>query len=73
MQDQLRNVEEVKGTDGAFTALLADRSVVTWGHPHSGGDSSAVQNQVKGVQHVEATVLRSPRFWQMDLWLHGAM
>ena len=30
-------------------------SVVTWGFPYSGGDSSEVQDQLKGVQQVQAT------------------
>ena len=34
----------------AFAAILADGSVVTWGLPYSGGDSSGVQDQLKGVQ-----------------------
>ena len=32
-----------------------DESVVTWGFPDSGGDSSYVQDQLKGVQQVQAT------------------
>ena len=39
----------------AFAAILADGSVVTWGEPESGGDSSEVQDQLKGVQQVQAT------------------
>ena len=31
VQDQLRNVQQVHGTGGAFAAILADGSVVTWG------------------------------------------
>lgn len=49
VQDQLRAVKQIQGTkDAAFAAILRDRSVVTWGKPNCGGDSSAVQ-----VQHVE--------------------
>ena len=48
MQDQLRNVQQVHGTSGAyaaaFDAILADGSVVTWGHP--GSDSSAMQDKL---------------------------
>ena len=41
----------------AFAAILADGSVVTWGDPIFGGDSSAVQDQLKTVQHIQATGL----------------
>ena len=57
MQDQLRNVQQVHGTGGAFAAILADGSVVTWGNPHDGGDSSAVQDQLRNVQQVHGTNL----------------
>ena len=39
----------------AFAAILADGSVVTWGHADCGGDSSAVQDQLRGVQQIQAT------------------
>ena len=32
-----------------------ERSVVTWGHPKYGGDSSAVQDQLKNVQQIQST------------------
>ena len=35
-------------------AILGDGSVVTWGDSYEGGDSSAVQNQLKNVQQVQA-------------------
>ena len=38
-----------------FAALRGDGSVVTWGHPHCSGDSSRVQEQLKNVQHIQAT------------------
>ena len=38
-----------------FAAILADGSVVTWGHELSGGDSSTVQDQLKNVQNVQAS------------------
>ena len=44
-----------QATNGAFAAILADGSVVTWGKPMSGGDSSEVQDQLKGVQQLQAT------------------
>ena len=42
-------------TDFAFAALRADGSVVTWGDAATGGDSSAVQDQLRGVQQIQAT------------------
>ena len=39
----------------ASAALRGDGSVVTWGGPYSGGDSSRVQEQLKKVQHIQAT------------------
>eukprot|EP00439_Symbiodinium_sp_Y106_P017085 s526_g2.t1 len=41
--------------DGAFAAILEDGSVVTWGHPHYGGDSRAVKGRLKYVQQIQAT------------------
>ena len=39
----------------AFAAILDDGSIVTWGHASHGGDSSAVQRQLKNVQQIQAT------------------
>ena len=36
----------------AFAAILADGSVVTWGDPSAGGDSSRVQDQLRNVQQI---------------------
>ena len=35
--------------------FLADGSVVTWGDGDHGGDSSAIRDQLRGVQHIQAT------------------
>ena len=35
-----------------FAALKADGSVVTWGHPRQGGDSSIVQSQLQNVRQI---------------------
>ena len=45
VQDQLKDVQQVQATYGAFAAILADGSVVTWGRPGFGGDSAAVSDQ----------------------------
>ena len=59
VKDQLIGVQQVHATHGAFAAILADGSVVTWGGRNSGagsgGDSSGVKDQLKGVQQVHAT------------------
>ena len=39
----------------AFAAILDDGSVVTWGHALRGGDSSAVQDQLKNVHNIQAS------------------
>ena len=39
---------------GAFAAILADGSVVTWGNKDFGGDSTAVRDQLRGVQQIHA-------------------
>ena len=56
----------------AFAALLCDRSVVTWGDASRGGDSSAVREQLKNVQQIQASqrafLLQS---CMMDLWYPG--
>ena len=36
-------------------AILVDGSVVTWGSASSGGDSTAVQDQLRTVQEIQAT------------------
>jgi len=38
-----------------FAAIREDGSVVTWGNKFNGGDSSAVQDQLRNVQQVHAT------------------
>ena len=37
VQHQLRNVQQVQATFGAFAAILSDGSVITWGNPQRGG------------------------------------
>ena len=40
---------------GAFAAILADGSVVTWGHPHYGGDGNCVQPRLQKVLQVQSS------------------
>ena len=56
VQDQLKNVRQIKASGGTFAAVLADGTVVAWGHMSSGADKSSVQHQLKNVQHVQATL-----------------
>eukprot|EP00434_Breviolum_minutum_P018264 symbB.v1.2.016113.t1/scaffold1219.1/size131098/5 len=56
VRDQLKGVQHIHATIGAFAAILEDGSVVTWGYPHSGGGSSAVRDQLKGVLQIQATL-----------------
>ena len=44
VQDQLKDVRQICASAGAFAAILADGSVVTWGNPRHGGDSGWVSN-----------------------------
>ena len=55
IQDQLKNVQKIHATHGAFAAILAHGTVVTWGQPLLGGDSTAVQDQLKNVQQISGT------------------
>ena len=54
VRDQLRGVQQIQATPGAFAAILEDGSAVTWGDASSGSDSSAVRDHLKGVQHIQA-------------------
>ena len=46
---------QIQATDEAFAAILGDGSMVTWGNRGAGGDSSAVPDQLKGVQQIQAS------------------
>ncbi|CAE7905046.1 HERC1 [Symbiodinium sp. KB8] len=46
---------QVLGAANAFATLFGDGSVVTSGHFHNGGDSSAVQDQLRNVQQMQNT------------------
>ena len=49
------NRVQLPASCGAFAAILGDGAIVTWGDAGKGGDSSAVQNQLKNVQHIQAS------------------
>ena len=40
---------------GSFAALKHDGTVVTWGIPHSGGDCSSVQDDLRNVQSTQVS------------------
>ena len=46
---------ELQATRCAFAAILGDGTAVTWGDADFGGDSSAVQHQLKNVQQIQAS------------------
>ena len=48
-------MQQIQATERAIAAILADGSVVTWGDAGYGGDSSAVQDQLRGAQQIQAT------------------
>ena len=48
-------MQQIQASQGAFAAILLDGSVVTWGGQDFGGDSRAVQDQLKGVQQIQAS------------------
>ena len=45
----------VAGNGDALSAILGHGSVVTWGSKGDGGDSRAVQDQLKSVQYIQAS------------------
>ena len=47
VQQQLRDVTSIHATGSAFAAIKADGSLVTWGDLGYGGDSLAVQDQLR--------------------------
>ena len=48
-------MQQIQSSGRAFAAILGDGSVVTWGHADSGGNSRAVQGQLKKVQQIQAS------------------
>ena len=47
--------KQIQASNGAFAAILGDGSVVTWGNAVWGGDSTAVQDQLKNAQQIQST------------------
>ena len=53
----LRGVRQIQATLYAFAAILGNGSVITWGAPDCGGDSSAVQAQFRDARSIQAAIL----------------
>ena len=62
----------IHGGFPSFAAILGDGSVVTWGSAVSGGDSSSVQDQLKNVQQIQASIGAFAAILGMGLSSHGA-
>ena len=43
------------GSNKRCLCFVVSCAIVTWGHPGRGGDSSSVQDQLKGVVQIQAT------------------
>lgn len=65
-------VQQIKASSGAFAALLADGSVVTWGKADFGGDSSKVQEDLEGVaeQVFSLSLLSISSVWGIFWCIH---
>ena len=64
---------QLASTEYAFALWChGDSTIVTWGEADCGGDSSAVQDQLRGVQQIQDTGTGPLlRFWKMDQSLPG--
>ena len=56
----LNRVQSIRASAFAFAAIKSNSAidgsnVVTWGNPEAGGDSSAVQEQLREVRHIQST------------------
>ena len=49
------HVCKIQSTERAFAAVRSDGSVVCWGMPEYGGESSSVQAQLKHVREIQST------------------
>eukprot|EP00439_Symbiodinium_sp_Y106_P019093 s2984_g2.t1 len=55
VQHQLRNVQQIKGTRGAFAATLEDGSVCTWGETRQDATFEAVCHELRDVRKLQAS------------------
>ena len=56
VQEDLRDVVQIKAAGAAFAAIRRDGSVVTWGCRGLGGDSSRVRSQLRHVNQIQANM-----------------
>jgi len=63
---------KVAASDCAFVLCCGGNQPVAWGHPDMGGNSSAVQDQLRNMQQIQST---SGAFasWLTVQWLPGAI
>eukprot|EP00435_Cladocopium_sp_Y103_P022051 s1828_g5.t1 len=52
---RLSDVRHVAASECSYAAILRDGGLVTWGSSHFGGDSREVQDQVRGVVHIQSS------------------
>ncbi|CAE7880068.1 HERC1, partial [Symbiodinium necroappetens] len=50
--ERLVHVEKIVATSGAFAAVCRDGSVVTWGRPQCGANSTSVRFQLREIVEV---------------------
>ena len=55
MPATVATVQQIQASRFAFPAILGDGSEVTWGKAGYGGDSSAVQEQLRNAQQIQAS------------------
>ena len=55
VQEQLKDVQQIQASGGAFAAILGDGTVVSWGRATAGGDSSHVLQQLNHVRQIQAS------------------
>ena len=71
-------MQQIHASNLSFAAIRTDGSVITWGSSHDGGNSSAVQDQLKNVQQIQATnfafaAIRMRLFGLMARSSHGVL
>ena len=65
-----KDVEKIQATHAAFAALTKSGDVVAWGDPFAGGDASAVKDQLKNVNQIQAWLVGSERKASLE---HGIL
>ena len=72
VQSELHHVQQIAANKGAFAALRTDGTVVTWGDPEYGGDSSEVQDQLRpGLWLVRGECGKSKTINHLNIAING--